>query len=223
MAIRRSVLPALAFALALTLTLILPAAAQTVEPPFRVYLPLALRMKPAKYTLTPTGDAFVFEAGPNTNTGSEPALYIGNDQDPETRLGILRSFVHFQLPDITSYEVGKATLRLYYAGYADFPDTNRPLLIQIAAGPWQENTVTWVNQPPAGHIVTVAPINSNQPFGYVELDVTNKTRGWLDDTNPNYGFMLVGLEKADDDWSYRVFASRESAYPPQLVIESYQP
>lgn len=213
----------LTVALMLLLAAAVPVAAQTGEPPYRLFLPAVLREFPAQYTLTASADAFVFEAGPNTNTGSDPALYIGNDQDEGSRLGILRSFVRFELPATSSYQVAKATLRLYYAGYADFPNTNRTLRILASNGPWQENTVTWANQPPEGSYIYVTPINSSQPFGYLEFDVTNRVRWWADGGGPNYGFMLLGPENADEDWSYRVFAARESDYPPQLVIDTVLP
>lgn len=207
--------------LAVTLLLVavaaVPAAAQTTEPPQRLFLPAVLRQFPSPYTLTATADAFVFEAGPNVNTGSEPMLIAGNDQSEEGPLGIMRSFVRFDLPPLQSVNVQKAVLRLFYAGYGDFPNTSRWIYVREVQVPWSESTITWANHLAQAGDLTAFQINSNQPFGYVEVEVTDVVRAWLTG-HGNYGLMIFGPEDAGSDWAYRVFASRESQYPPQLVL-----
>ncbi len=207
----------LALALVLTLIAVIPASAQTPQPPYRVLLPLVQRA-PEVITLNASADAYVYERDPNANTGSDVYLFAGNDEDPESQMGVMRSFVRFDLPAIRAYQVQQAVLRLYYAGYADFENQWRTVFSSAAPTPWDEKTVTWANQPGRGMDVAGTTISTNDPFGYVEIDVTTVTSDWLRGSVSNYGLMIQGPESRGSNWAYRVFASRESAYPPQLVI-----
>jgi hypothetical protein len=202
----------------LLLATVLPAAAQTT-PPYRVFLPVAQTTRP-DLVLTAAEDAFVFQNGPGVNTGGEPVLFAGNDQSDDAPLGIMRSFVRFDLPKVQPNEVKRAVLRIYYAGYGDYPDTNRVIHLSSPQAPWSEATLTWVNHPAPGSSAGAVEISSGAPFGYVEIDLSDQVWRWLlpDGTNPNYGLILQGPEDAGADWSYRVFASSESQYPPQLVL-----
>ena len=111
----------------------------------------------------------------------------------------------------------KAVLRVFYAGYGDYPDTARLIAVGDMQEPWDEATITWANHPRQAADATTFYLNSNQPFGYVEVEVSDVVRGWLTG-HQNYGIRLAGPETAGSDWSYRVFASRESQFPPQLVL-----
>ena len=211
---------ALAAMLALLAASVLPAAAQPAEPPYRLFLPLT-QTSAQVWVLRADADAFVFESGPNDNTGGDPALYVGNDQDPESRLGTMRALIHFNLPPVPPSAVKRAILRVYYAGYADFPNQGRSLMAYRVGQPWAESSVTWANQPVFGDPSYPFGIYSNEPFGYKEVDVTGQTQRMLENPSANYGFIILGEEWSDERWSYRVFASRETEYPPQLVIEQF--
>jgi hypothetical protein len=204
--------------LVLALASVLPAAAQTA-PPYHVFLPVALTSRP-DMVLIAAEDAFVFQNGPDVNTGNDLLLFAGNDQSEDEPLGIMRSFVRFDLPSVQPHEVKRAVLRIYYAGYGDYPGTNRMIYLASPQAPWSEATLTWANHPARGSDVSGIETNSSAPFGYVEVDLTNQVWRWLlpDGTTPNHGLMLLGTEDAGSDWSYRVFASSESQYPPQLVL-----
>ena len=205
----------LAVTLLIAAASVLPAAAQPSQPPYRLFLPAVYR---GREPLKPTADAFVFENGPNVNTGSAAVLTAGNDQEEPNPLGIMRSFVYFETPTIEPALVYKAVLRLYYQESADFENTNRGIHVYALGQPWQEMTVTWANQPWWNHPVGDITINSSAAPGYVDLDVTDQVRLWVSTTQRNYGFSIEGPESAGSDWAYRVFGSRESAHPPELSL-----
>lgn len=210
-------LVALGVTIVLALAAVLPAAASTSEPPTRLFLPIVFR-PPEVIVLNASADAFVFESGPDINTGSELALYVGNDLDVETQMGIMRSFVRFDLPAIANSRVESARLRLYYAGYSDFENRTRTVFANAPGAAWDEWTITWANQPSQSYDIAGTVINSSQPFGYVEIDITDWVWRWLGGFEPNYGLRIKGPEDAGSDYAYRAFASRESPYPPQLVL-----
>lgn len=186
--------------------------------PDRLYLPLVFRPLPPATSLTAEADAYVSESDSGSNRGQRLYLLAGNDEDPETMEGRVRSLVRFDLSGLQSHVISSATLRIYYAGFSDYEDMPRLIEVFAADGPWQETEVTWLNQPSMAEPYGSISILANKQYGYREIDVTTLLEAWLDGTQANHGVYLIGPEVGGSDYSYRVFASRESAYPPTLVI-----
>ena len=212
----RALMRALAMALILVMSEA-PFAVAQPAPPYRVFLPAASKSEQV-LTLTASQDAFVFEGGPDVNTGGEIFLLAGNDQSEEDPFGISRSLIAFQLPLPVGGTVRRAIFRVYYSGYADFPDEPRTVELYAVASGWQETWVKWSNQPSRGALVGSATIAANNDFRYIEFDITPLVSGWSTYEESDYGLLLAGPEAAGSDWSYRVFDSSEGAHPPQLVL-----
>jgi PKD repeat protein len=148
-------------------------------------------------TFGAVADAKVSSGNPTTNYGSVADLRLKGGSTT------WRSFVRFSVAGLDS-PVVRATLRLFTNDASDDGGA-----VHVVSGSWSEGTVTWNTAPPLG----TSPIAS---FGavasgvWVETDVTSAVTG-----NGTYDF---GLGSGDSDSAY--YGSRESAHPPQLVIET---
>ncbi len=145
-------------------------------------------------TFSPAADAKVGSAKPARNYGAAPDLWV--------KTGTWRSFLRFGVASLEG-PVLRATLRLFVGeGSSDGG------ALYAVSGAWSEATISWDTAPP----LLGAPVASLGPVAtgtWVEVDVTP----WLVG-NGSYAF---GLESASTNLAY--YASRESANPPQLVIE----
>lgn len=217
-------LPAL-IGLAIVALLVAPAALAQVPAPGVVYLPFVANTSVptpgpgAELQVVAAADAYLFEAEPNGNFGSDVYLMAGYDGDRLEKEGTVRSLVRFDLPPGSASPVAKATLRVYYGGYSDITDATRLTSTRAAEEPWTESTVSWENQPAQGAAYGSVAITANQEWGYREIDVTTLAQQWFDGSRPNFGIYLTGPEVSGSDYSYRIFLSRETPSPPQLLIQ----
>lgn len=139
--------------------------------------------------------------------------------------GIQRSFVRFDLDSLPAgARVKKATLTLTGTpgaedggSHSTLSGSNAAWLRRVSAA-WDENTITWQNQPAVSSEAINLPLNTNagQP---TDIDVTTFTQQMIDDGN-DYGFML----QLQTEQKYRalVFHSSDATNPsvrPRLVIE----
>lgn len=208
----------LALALIVITASVTPAAAQSDTPPYRLFLPMVVK-GPKVVVLKPVADAAVYENYPNENAGSENGLYVGYDGDPQSWAGVMRSFIRFDLPQNSSEPLQLAVLRVYFAGYADYQQEPRGITVWSVNRPWNEATITYANAPWESMSSLDIFTSTNTPWGYREVEVTNLVSEWLNGAQANNGFMLTGDEVfAQRQYAYRVFASRESPYPPELVL-----
>ena len=218
----RRPLPIVASLIPLLLLQIAGIAFAQAPDPYRILLPLMLKgTSPAvEIRLSAAADAYVFEGEADTNTGSHLYLFAGYDAD-ETMQRTTRSLLRFDLPGDSATAVEEASLRIYYAGYSDIEGRIRLTTVRAVADSWQETTVTWANQPSTGdHYGGLSTTANDVSLGvYKEIDITTLVQEWLDGSTPNYGIYLIGPEMSGSDYSYRVFASRESIFPPELVIK----
>lgn len=210
----------LALALVIVLVSVVPAAAQTAEPPHRLFLPMVFR--PAQtQVLTPIADAFVIENLPNENTGSDTFLVAGIDAFGDPRLGRMRTLIMFDLHQ--AFNPAKATLRVYFEEAVDDADTTRNLVVLQPWRTWNESTVTFANYGGcaagySGEPVATVPINSSAPPGYIDIDVTSVVSNWMTGFEQNTGFCIAQPEGGTNTPAYYFFTSREGANPPQLVL-----
>jgi PKD repeat protein len=142
-------------------------------------------------------DAKVSSGNPTANYGSVADLRLKGGSTT------WRSFLRFSVTGLDS-PVVRATLRLFADDASDDGGS-----VHVVSGSWSEGSITWSTAPP----LDAAPIAA---FGavasgvWVETDVTSAVTG-----NGSYDF---GLGSGDSDSAY--YGSRESAHPPQLVIET---
>jgi PKD repeat protein len=141
-------------------------------------------------------DAKVSSSNAGVNYGSEPDLRVRGGSKS------WRGFLRFSVAGL-SKPVVRAKLRLYADGASDGGGE-----VSLVSSAWSEGAITWTTAPPLGAtLASVGPVVSGT---WVEFDVTSAVTG-----NGTFSF---GLGKSSSDSVY--YGSRESAHPPQLVIET---
>ena len=186
-------------------------------------------------TLKPGGeegiDATIRSLSPDTNYGEYPDLSPRawtNSLNPITTSELLKFDLSIVPTDAT---IVSAELSLFFNptssnGYEHSclsgPNT---LLIQKITDEWDENTVTWNNQP---NTVTTNQVTVPQTWegqqDYLYIDVTDLTIDIFQNQSANYGMML----RLNNEIYYRrmIFASSDhtdDALHPQLTITYFEP
>ncbi|MDA3816648.1 MAG: DNRLRE domain-containing protein, partial [Prolixibacteraceae bacterium] len=97
--------------------------------------------------------------------------------------------------------------------------SNEAILCRITS-PWEENTVTWNNQPSVttqNQVILPESNSSNQDYLYI--DVTNLVMDMLDDPDNSHGFLLKLV--IEEHYRSLIFASSDNDNPalhPKLEI-----
>lgn len=167
-------------------------------------------------SLSPVQDAYISEYYPATNFGGSDALFVGLYQGINDRY---RSLIQFDVSSIpASSSINSAKLRMYIYRN-DVPAITKSVKVYRNLSSFSESTVTYNNRPP----VSTAPDDvlnvTNEINTYLEWDITNLVKGWIDNTIVNYGVTVICLETT---LSLIGFRSKECANPanrPQLVID----
>lgn len=102
-------------------------------------------------SITPTKDTYVSQSSPASNYGEEYKLVVRSYDG-----GNMRTLLEFSIANMTDAYIINATLILYC--YHE-PPSNRTYLVSRITGSWEENTVTWNNQPniTGQKVLTTAP------------------------------------------------------------------
>lgn len=150
----------------------------------------------------PLGDAYVSQFYADTNFGGSPFLFAGRFQGPGD---IYRSFLIFSLtsPRLSSdlippgATINEAFLRLTI--FRNLIPSGTTILLNAirVLSPWEENTVTWNNQPNFNPLSPVfsAPVSSG--LGTIEFNLTGLVAGWFDGGMVNTGVLITGDEAND--------------------------
>jgi hypothetical protein len=156
-----------------------------------------------------TTDVTLLEAHPKNNTGGEPFLDLAGDGPKDQRVGLLR----FDVSDWDRAKpIGRATLWLYFAGWAgSAPSVEKKIEVARAPKAWEEglgatsDVTGWEGQPhddgsahwsshaaPAGGppIAQVALSPNTPPGSWVSWEVTSAVRDWVRDPASNLGLRL---------------------------------
>ena len=174
-------------------------------------------------TLSPSADAVISSTSPALNFGNTQELnslaWLDNGQT------IMRSLLNFNLSSIpATATIGSAKLSLFYnptstegngQQYGFFNESQ----IRRITGAWNENTVTWNNQPPSVETnQVILHTNTSSTQSYPNIDVTQLVNDLRINPGSN-GFMLkLTVEQA---FQALLFASREhpnSALRPRLNV-----
>lgn len=171
------------------------------------------------YTLCAGDDASIYESSPD-NYGTSQYLLVG--YIPSDEYHARRSLIHFDLSLPTNTFVQSASLRLY-AEEGAFGPTSVSIGVYVLMASWDQDTVTWLNQPAIPPEDPVASLGIGDSAGWVSWDVTELARAWVSGAMPNYGVELRGPTDIGA-WT-RGFSSREGAHCPELVLNlaSYVP
>jgi len=173
-----------------------------------------------------TQDSYIDAGAPDSNYGSEDALYV-ESYDAQQR----RTLLQFDLSTIPpGAEVASATLKLYYAtnshGFTGESPGGRIYWAYRVTQPWTESGITW-NKYDGTTSWTTAGGDYTETGGasltmpgsmprWVEWDVTNIVEAWIEDSQPNYGFIIKDGDETltVDNWVWASFRSSEYINQP---------
>ena len=168
-------------------------------------------------------DALIRDDFPDTNFGNDVNI-TSNAWTVEGNPCVLRSPIRFDLTAIpATATILSATLSLYcniYSGiyqlqYGD----NESYLLRITEN-WDENSITWVNQPNTTLQSKVHLSSStSETEDYPNIDVTLPVQEMVLDPSLNYGWMLQLV--TEELYRSMVFASSdnsEETWRPKLVV-----
>lgn len=143
-------------------------------------------------------DAVIFQNAPTTNYGSHED-YLASQWTYNGTPGESRSLLKFDLSAIPAGAViTSAKISLYantassngYAGTPTYGNNNACYLKRVLSS-WNENTVTWNNQPltVVTSQATLAQSTSTSQ-DYLNIDVTPMAQYWVNNPGNNYGVLL---------------------------------
>lgn len=169
-------------------------------------------------------DSTLMENLPDQNFGVSPFLELSYDP---MMGGESRAILNFDTVALPPATINSALLRLYFT--QDIGLSNLTVTVNRILSPWDEISVTWNDrmalQPwtRAGGDINLwsydtITINSGN-FGWVEWNITELVRGWVNRDFPNYGLMLRALG-GDVQSPYR-FSSSDSLSPlewPEILL-----
>jgi parallel beta-helix repeat protein len=160
------------------------------SPPASATTPAA----PSAFTFNPVADTYVNEPSPTTNYGTSTQLRI--DGSP-----VLRAYLRFTVQGVVG-NVTSAKLRIY----ANSASSTGHEVHGVADITWGETAINFTDAPAFGG--SVGASGAFAAGGYVEVDVTSLISG-----NGTYSLALIGPGSTAVS-----YASRESATPPELVV-----
>jgi len=166
--------------------------------------------------ITAFADTEIIQGYPAANCADALEMRSGYDTylNPDGR--IVRSLVRFNVAGIPSgATIHSATLNLYLSSSYDYEGHSVPITPYRVSSPWAVDTVAWNSAPSYAEAYPATWIIHGYGEWY-SFDVTDLVRVWTDGIYPNYGIALRGPE-ASAGW--RGFATSETIYPPQLVVE----
>ncbi|WP_404391910.1 right-handed parallel beta-helix repeat-containing protein [Humibacillus xanthopallidus] len=155
-------------------------------------------------TLTANADSWLDQGSPSSNKGTDSVLKVMSKSG-----GNLRAVVRFPAPTVPSAcAVGSATLRLN----ATSSRTGRTLQALPVTGAWNENAVTWANQPATGGPAATTTSGN----GWRQWTVTDQVRTMVSAAGAPSFLVRDASEGNDHEQQFR---SRESnSDRPSLVI-----
>jgi len=140
-----------------------------------------------------------------------------------TEFKSLRSFVKFDLSSIPlGSSVNTASLKLYFSGIGAVYPTGRTFMAYRVSNDWVENEATWNSyqtgspwDTAGGDYSTDGASSTPAPSSlgtWVTWDVTSIVKAWIEDGQPNYGFLLRDLNEGSPPFYGANFDSRESIF-----------
>lgn len=173
------------------------------------------------YVFYPTDDAFVAQKCADCNTGSQLTLCVRNPEGATSgwELSTLIKFDLSSLPE--DVNVVSATLYLYYWLYEDNDPEGRELTCRRLTEDWDEDTLTFNNQPDRSEQVTSEAVVPDA-YGWMDWDLTSGVESFLEDPPvDNYGWIITDEE---DYGAVNIpvtnFRSKEyGSVIPYLVVE----
>jgi PKD repeat protein len=152
-------------------------------------------------TFLPVADARVSEANAGLNYGTSTDLRVRSAVGSS-----VHTYLRFDLTGLSG-TITSAKLRLF----CEDPSAVGGLFFQTAST-WSETGITWTNKP-AATSGQIASLGSVTAAAWVEIDVTTSVTG------PGLTSFLMTSTSSDS----ALYASRENAHPPELVVSTTGP
>jgi len=180
-------------------------------------------------TMRPAGavgkDAFIDSRMSTNNYGNHidfPSMAWTNGSTPVNARGL----IDFDFSSIPSgATINSASLSLYSynspanGSHSTLNGSNESVLSRVTSS-WNENTVTWDNQPSIttqNQVFLAASVNSIQD--YLNIDVTNLVQDMMNDPANSHGFLLKLV--TEEFYRRMIFASSDNSDPnlhPKLEV-----
>lgn len=167
-------------------------------------------------------DAIIQSISPDQNFGD--ATYFSTfSWTSGGSFNTARALIEFDLTSIpVQTQIDSAKLTLFWNSYENLTQHtgDNGFSIYKIWQAWEENVVTWNNQPLTNGLFTVnVPKSHNSNQFYTDIDVSDLVQDMISDPSENHGFML----KLDDEVPYKLVILASSDYSdkgkrPKLVV-----
>lgn len=158
-------------------------------------------------------DAWISEYYPESNYGTFPNI-LASDWTHQDSSAVSRSLMYFDLSEIPAEaEIDSVYMSLYYAPIAD-PGTHsarsgsNACWLQRIIEPWDEDSVTWVNQPATTEdnmaVITETLTNTEDKN---KIDVTSMVQDMVKYSENSFGFLM--RLKTEEAYRRMTFASSD--------------
>ena len=165
-------------------------------------------------------DAYVMDIFSEDNFGDIIFLSVGVFTVP-----FARSYLQFDLSPIPPEAVIlDANLGLYYD--SSYELTSLPIDLYEVTESWEENTLTWDNQPASSNeAADIQIIPASQTNDFVYWYIGHLVKGWHKGSITNDGIVLRDTDESSDDGGVDFFSSDwpTASQRPKLIIEFYVP
>lgn len=156
-----------------------------------------------------TFDAFVQSKYSNSNYYLVNHIKTGWADE----IGTVRSYVKFNLPNISNGMITSAKVKFYeFTGNTSNAYTD---LYRVASN-WTSSTIKWSNKPSyTGGYYERKTVNHS---GWYEWNITSLASGWYSGSIPNYGFVL---KDKDENGRFRRFYSSDNGSNKPVLTVNY--
>jgi len=166
-------------------------------------------------------DAFIYEYNADQNLATHPDFMAGMYNSQKTR-NLIR-FDFSQIPaDATVQSVELSLYSYTSTSNGTHSGTNTSLLQRVTSS-WEEDIITWNNQPTTTVNDEVVLANSTMSIqNYLDIDITNMASYMITNPSNNYGFMLKLDDETGTGTRRMLFASSDnvdSDLHPKVVVE----
>ncbi len=161
--------------------------------------------------LSPTDDAFVHVANPDTNYGSRPEIWIKEQGQTNTREG----FMKFDLSALAiDPETVKGASLLLHKTEDSTPHIGRVILLESDA--WSQDTLTWNNRPTAGQ--AVGNWTGDGATGPVEIDISPAFTEPPPGSTVSLRLLILDQDNSSPLMKYGSTGNPSAALRPQLLL-----
>jgi len=173
-----------------------------------------------------TDDSYTASNVPGTNFGNAGTLKIRGSSP--TQLITNTGFIRFDLPPLppppppasesNSSPIAKAILKLFVSKVMRGGSFD----IKMVASDWTEGSITYASTPLLGDTIATTDLATGDSNSYLEVDVTELVKQWVNDPSHNYGIALIpkgnvlSAEVASKDGNNASHAPRLEIVPGSL-------